>query len=206
MAIGGNSYHTRAILPTVRSHATTLSFLAMGGALALTVSLAISACGDDYGEDSSSTSSASSSSGSSGAGVDSGSGGPTDSGAATTKESGPFSAPGRVECGDTLVCDLTKEEFCCITNQNGKPGYECIAKGGSCSENKALCDEAADCNGKSCCGTISIGKFETICSTSCNVAQSCRTDAECGSEGCVKQRCTGLVSWLCGKNPFCDAL
>jgi hypothetical protein len=116
---------------------------------------------------------------------------------------GPLpSAPGQVECGDSS-CDLATS-FCCVLDP---ADLKCVANEGACDGNRGRCDESADCtNGQMCCSTFSAGKFATVCDTSCMLTQSCRTDAECGGKKCVKQRCTGFVTHLCGPIPFCEVL
>lgn len=124
---------------------------------------------------------------------------------AAAVDGGFISRPGLVECGSTDLCDKSKNGFCCVSA--GSPEFQCDFNDSDCTSNRVLCDEAADCpTGQSCCATISLGSFATVCQSTCSLEQSCRSDAECGSQKCVKQSCTGLVGWLCGLSVFCTAL
>ena len=126
----------------------------------------------------------------------------------TNVDSGLVSLPGFVDCNAGGLCSIASGEYCCIKSAgDGGADFSCVIGDVGCSENRSKCDEAADCApGQSCCATLSFGSFATICDTACSIAQSCRTDAECGSQKCIKQSCTGLTGWLCGKNPFCSPL
>lgn len=135
-------------------------------------------------------------------------GGGTSGGPSTVVDSGLASRPGKVECTDELrLCDGTSGQYCCISDDgDGGTDYTC-ATGDTCSGNRIKCDESADCpSGQMCCANLGLGTFTTLCEMGpCEIAQSCRTDAECtGGNTCIKQSCTGLSGWLCGKNPFCN--
>ena len=114
------------------------------------------------------------------------------------------STPGTISCG-TLVCDLATS-FCCVGGTPGSVTFRCTTDA-QCTDNPSHCDDAADCaSGEKCCATLSSSSFSTVCQKSCTVAQSCRVDSECGNAKCVKQRCAGEISYLCGQNFFCEPL
>lgn len=127
---------------------------------------------------------------------------------ATSPPSSIESRPGIVECGPELACTIA-DSYCCISRDGtGRPAYACAKSDGECSANRVRCDEAADCGGGAkCCATLSFQSFAAICDTEpCKAGQACRSDAECGDKKCIKQDCFGLVSFACGKQPFCEAL
>lgn len=167
-----------------------------GGFLLGFALIGVAACGSDYGEET--PPGASSSSSSTG-------GSSTSSGGAPPKTATP--TPGKIECG-TETCDVATQQCCAASASD----LHCKEKTASC-QGAATCDDAADCTDPAkpkCCGSSQgFSKSETRCVDKCdgiNSAQSCRSDAECGSQQCIHQSCFGFTSWLCGLNPFCQKL
>lgn len=110
--------------------------------------------------------------------------------------SDPGAAPGVVNCGPNLACDLKKDGACCISVAGfGGPEYKCTQNactGGFISIPQP-CDGPEDCKGgEVCCGTASQqGSANVACSAECKAPsnsqafQFCHKDKDCpGGETC----------------------
>jgi hypothetical protein len=108
-------------------------------------------------------------------------------------------------CG-TTPCDL-RTNTCCLPTDGGVSGAECKPGASAmCSAGTATfhCQQMSDCaKGDVCCGVydLSAGTAQTQCqSGSCQIAQFCKTNAECrNGQSCTEQLCQGqAMLQLCG--------
>ncbi len=119
--------------------------------------------------------------------------------------------PGAADSPSAPLCGMTpcdpKTSTCCLPVDGGPSAAVCKAgTTATCPSGSAAfhCQQASDCSGgELCCGVYSLvsATAQTQCQASpCQIAQLCKTDAECNNhQRCTLQTCQGqAVLQLCG--------
>jgi hypothetical protein len=192
--------------------------------VALSATLATTACGSksspaSLGDDAQDDDGGGSGSGSGTSGSGSGSGGDNEAGPVSTPDASA-SSPTVIACGSG-TCNLKTSTCCLGEDAQGNPSGSCVAHGTTCPALTAAfsCGGAVDCpSGQVCCGEANQleATAQTVCASSCPTmsssstqgqAQVCRGNAECGNKmNCIAQTCLGSANLsLCGltsQKPF----